>query len=289
MWFVPAILTALFTSLGNVFSKQSLKNIDEYTVAWSLRFFALIFLLIPVLFFVKAPPLNQQFWTALVLGSSLNVMATILAMKAIKASDLSITAPMIAFTPLFLLITSPLMVGEFPNFWGLIGILTVVAGAYTLNIKERRKGFLAPFKALLKEKGPRLMLVVAFIWSITSNFDKIGVKNSSPFIWAFSATVFMAVALLPIMVLKSRRNIRLIPANLKVLVPVGLSNALSLTFEMITLSLTLVAYTYAIKRVSVLITVLFGYFFFKEKGLQERLAGAMIMIVGVLIITLLAK
>lgn len=288
-WLITAILAALFTSLGNVFSKKSLQDIDEYTVAWSLRFFALAFLLIPVLFFVKIPPLSQQFWIALVLGSSLNVVATILIMKALKSSDLSITAPMIAFTPVFLLLTSPFMVGEFPNFWGLVGVLTVFAGVYTLNIKEKAGGFLSPLKALMKEKGPRLMLMVAFIWSITSNFDKIGVQNSSPIVWATSATIFMALALLPIMLWRSPGAIKIIPSNFKWLAPIGLFSALSLVFEMITLSLTLVAYTYAIKRTSILMSVFFGHLIFKEKGLKERLAGAAIMVAGVLVIALLAK
>ncbi len=151
-----------------------MKNIDVYTVSWALRFFALPFLL-PLLLFIEIPKLGNEFWSALFINGVLNVLATILYMKAIKQSDLSITIPMIAFTPIFLLITSPLLVGEFPNAFGLIGIILGVVGAYMLNIKEIRNGYLAPFRALLKEPGPKLMLAVAFIWSITSNYDKIGV------------------------------------------------------------------------------------------------------------------
>ena len=95
-------------------------------------------------------------------------------MKAIKASDLSITVPMLTFSPLFLLITSPLTLGEFPNLFGLFGILFIVAGSYMLNIKQRKEGWLVPFKALLSQNGPKFMLIVAFLWSISANFDKIG-------------------------------------------------------------------------------------------------------------------
>lgn len=172
LWFIFSFFTAFFESLKDVFSKKSLKNVDEYVVSWALRFFALPFL-IPLLFFVDIPSLDNQFWTALLVSGSLNVIATILYMKAIKHSDLSITVPMVTFTPLFLLFTSPLIVGEFPSFFGLIGVLLIVLGSYTLNIKQRHEGYLVPFKALLKETGPKLMLLVAFIWSITSNFDKV--------------------------------------------------------------------------------------------------------------------
>ncbi len=285
VWFLFSFLTAFFESLKDVFSKKSLKNIDEYIIAWALVFFALPFLL-PLLFFIDIPVIKVNFFGALILGGLLNLLTIILYVKAIKHSDLSIAIPMITFTPLFLLITSPLIVGEFPNLSGLIGILLIVIGSYTLNIKQRREGFLAPFRSLLKEKGPRLMLLVAFIWSITSNIDKIGVQSSSPIFWVISIGIFIASVMLPVVIYKSRKNLHQISENYKVLVPIGLFSALALIFQMTAINLTLVAYVISIKRTSAIMSVLFGYFIFKEKGLKERLAGVVIMVIGVLFITL---
>lgn len=285
LWIVFSFFTALFESLKDVFSKKGLKNIDEYIVSWSLGFFALPFLL-PLLFFIEIPSLGNKFWLALLISGSFNVVATILYMKAIKHSDLSITVPMVTFTPLFLLLTSPLIVGEFPTFVGLIGVLLIVFGSYTLNIKERHEGFLAPFRALLKETGPKLMLLVAIIVSITSNFDKIGVQNSSPIFWAIAVNFIIILVMLPIMLYKSKGAIENIRTNYKVLLPVGLFSALTLIFQMTAISLTLVAYVISIKRTSAIMSVLFGHLIFKEKGIRERLAGAIIMVIGVLFITL---
>lgn len=285
LWIVFAFLTAFLQSLKDVFSKKSLKNIDEYIVSWSLGFFALPFL-IPLLFFIEIPSLGNQFWMALLVGGSLNVIAIILFMKAIKYSDLSITVPMITFTPLFLLLTSPLIVGEFPSFFGLIGVLLIVLGSYTLNIKQRHEGYLAPFKALLKEKGPKLMLLVAFIWSITSNFDKIGVQNSSAIFWVIATNIFLVLIMFPIMIYKSRTNMYQIRTSCKILLPIGLFNAMASIFQMIAISLTLVAYVISIKRTSVIMSVLFGHLIFKEEGVRERLLGAVIMVIGVLFIVL---
>ncbi|MCZ0904811.1 EamA family transporter, partial [Microcoleus sp. HI-ES] len=81
--------------------------------------------------------------------------------------------------------------------------MLIVSGSYLLNIKEKSKGYLAPFKALLDEPGPKLMLIVAFLWSITSNFDKIGVKNSYPIFWLFSLFGTMTVLLLPVLLHKT--------------------------------------------------------------------------------------
>jgi len=286
IWPVFSFLNAFFESAKDVVSKHNLKNLDEYTIALSLNLFSLPFLF-PVLFFTKIPHLGPNFLPALLIGGILNVITSILYMKAIKESDLSITTPLLAFTPLFLLVTSPLIVKEFPSALGLVGVVLIVAGSYILNIAERHKGFLAPFEALISQPGARLMLIVAFIWSITSTIDKIGVLNSSPIFWPTAIRTFITIGLLITIILIPKRNLREISIkNFKVLVPIGLFAALSLIFQMTAISLTLVAYVISFKRTSVLMNVFAGHYFFKEKGLKERLAGAAIMILGVVLITL---
>ncbi len=283
-WFVFAFLTAFSESMKDVFSKKSLKNIDEYIVSWALRLFALPFLL-PLVFIIEVPAFGRQFLIALFVSGSLNVLTTILYMKAIKYSDLSISVPMVTFTPLFLLLTSPLLVGEFPTPYGLAGVVLIVTGSYTLNLKERSKGYLDPFKALISEKGPKLMLIVAFLWSITSNIDKLGVQDSSPIFWAIAVNVYISAVMFPFMIYKSRKNLNQIPLYAKALLPIGLFTALTVIFQMTALNLTLVAYVISIKRTSVIMSVFFGFLLFKEKGIKERLFGSVLMIAGVILIT----
>ncbi|MEG4286880.1 EamA family transporter [Microcoleus sp. A006_D1] len=288
-WLIFGILTAFFEAVKDVFSKQNLKKNDEYVVAWSLAFFSAVFLA-PFLFFIEIPQLNPQlnpqFWIALLIGASLNSVTAILYIKAIKLSDLSLTVPLVALTPLFMLLTSPLIVGEYPNFFDCIGICFIVMGSYLLNIKEKSQGYLAPFKALLHQPGPKLMLIVAFLWSITSNFDKIGVQNSSPIFWLFSLFTAMSVLLLPVLLHKTPKPSRKIMQHLPMLITMGFVNALGVIFQMQALTMTLVVQVIAVKRTSVLMGVLFGHFIFKEKDIQQRLLGAAIMIVGVFFITL---
>ena len=170
----------------------------------------------------------------------------------------------------------------------MIGILLGVAGAYTLNIKEIHKGYLAPFRALLKEPGPKLMLFVAFIWSITSNYDKIGVKNSSPIFWTIAVNIFLTIAISVILALRQKKNTNTkhITANLKSLLPIGLFSAMALVAQMTAINITLVAYVISVKRAGLIFGVLFGHFVFNEKGVKERLLGAVIMVLGVVMIAL---
>ena len=284
-WFLFAFLTALFRSLTDVAGKKKKKNMDEYIVAWALFLFALPFISL-LLFFTEIPEIGPKFWLALFVGGGLNVFTNLIYMRAIKLSDLSITIPMVTFTPLFMLITSPIILGEFPNVYGITGIILIVSGSYMLNLKEKKKGYLEPFKALVKEKGPRLMLLVAFIWSITANFDKIGIEHSSVFFWPVAVNAFIAVGFIPVVLTKSKGKTRQLTKNYKTLLPIGLFHGLMIVFQMIAVSMTLVAYVISIKRTSATLSVLFGSLFFKEKGLRERLAGSLIMILGVVLITL---
>jgi len=284
-WLILGIFTAFFEAVKDVFGKQNLKKSDEYVVAWSLSFFSVIFL-IPWVIYTGIPTLNTQFWISLLIGGSINAVATLLYIKAIKLSDLSLTVPLVALTPLFMLLTSPLIVGEYPKFFDYIGIFLIVIGSYLLNIKEKSQGYLAPFKALLSEPGPKFMLIVAFLWSITSNFDKIGVKNSSPIFWLFSLFGTMSILLLPILLHKTPNPGTKILKQLPMLATMGFFNAIGVLCQMQALTLTLVVQVIAIKRTSVLMGVLFGHFIFKEQDIQQRLLGAGIMILGVFFISL---
>ncbi|MEG4232649.1 EamA family transporter [Microcoleus sp. Pol11C3] len=285
MWLIFALLSAFFEAVKDVVSKHNLKANDEYVVTWSLTFFTAAFLT-PLLFIIEIPPLNQQFWIALLIGGSMNAVIALLYIKAIKLSDLSLTVPLVALTPLFMLLTSPLIVGEYPNFFDGIGVFLIVMGSYLLNIKEKSQGYLAPFKALLHQPGSKLMLLVAFLWSITTNFDKIGVQNSSPIFWVFALLTTMSVLLLPVLLHKTSNPKRQIIQYLPMLMTMGFFNALGVIFQMQALTMTLVVQVIALKRTSVLMGVLFGHFIFKEKDIQERFLGAAIMMGGVLFITL---
>jgi drug/metabolite transporter (DMT)-like permease len=246
--------------------------------------FAILFLL-PLLLWNGIPSIGAQFWIALLIGGSLNVISFLLYIKAIQITDLSLTVPLVSLTPLFLLFTSPLIVQENPTIADAIGIFLIVIGSYVLNLRERQNGYLAPLKALLRNRGSRYMLMVAFLWSITANFDKVGVVNSSPLFWSTALYSYLAVGMFPIALYKSHQKFNQILPNLKPLMVIGLFHAIAITFQMMAVTYTLVTQVIAIKRTSALISVWLGHVLFKEQGLQERLIGAAIMVFGVVVTT----
>lgn len=285
IYLVFAFLTALFESLKDLSGKFGLGQLNEFFIAWAMSAFALPILL-PILLVTGIPELDGTFWKAIIAGGILNAVTLVLYMRAIRISDLSVTIPMITFTPMFLLLTSPIMLGEYPSASGVAGVFMIVAGSYLLNIGVRGKGIWEPFKRLVEDPGPRLMLFVAFIWSFTSNIDKIGVQHSSPIFWSVAMTGFLTVALFPIMLRFSDHSRESIVSQAKPLIALGVFNALTFVTQMIAINYIFVAYVISIKRGSAILSVFWGYFFFNEKGLRSRLIGVLIMVAGVFMITL---
>ncbi|MEJ5304564.1 MAG: EamA family transporter [Ignavibacteria bacterium] len=283
MWIPLAFGVALFDSLKNVLAKHTLKDIDEYTVAWANSFFSAVFL-IPILFF-ELPEIKPMFFVGLIVSGTLNILALIFFMKSIKSGDLSNTVPLTTLSPLLLLITSPIIVGEFPSFQGMLGMIAIVVGAYLLNFKQDQKDFLSPFRSIFSEKGPRYMLLVVLIWAITANFDKIGVVNSSPLFYSFSVQLYIGVLMLTVVIPRFVRNPNPINRNLKSLIGVGFLSTLTIICHMLAISLTIVPYVISIKRTNSILSVVFGRLFFKEGYMKERFSAAVLMFIGVLLIT----
>jgi len=283
-WLIFALLTALFTSLQDIFGKKVIHKVDVTVAAWAWQFFSLPFLY-PVLIIKGIPVIKPPFWYALAVSTFILIFASLYYFKAIKISDISLSMPMLAFTPLLLLISSPIILGEFPKPLGLIGISFIVIGSYILNIKEKRKGFLEPFKSLLKAPGTRYMLYVALLFSIGANMDKIGVLSASPVMWITALNTSLMIILTIVMLFNSKNILQQIRGGWVFLVLVGLANAIALIFQMEAIRLTLVPYLIAVKRTSVIMTVLFGFLLFKEKGFQERFWGVVVMVFGVVLIS----
>jgi drug/metabolite transporter (DMT)-like permease len=283
LWVFLALGTALFEAVKDALSKQQLMHGDEYLLAWSYSAFGLP-LTGAYLWLEGIPQIGDDFFWALAGGVGLNLVAVTLYMRAIKVSDLSLTLPMLTFTPLFMLGTSPLILGEFPDLWGGLGMIMIIAGAYFMHIDRNEKGLIAPLRALWCERGPRTMLLVAFLWSFSANLDKVGVTNSSPAFWMFCFFVCMSLGLLPVVLVKSYQPLTQLRREFKTLFLVGLFGAMALVLQMWALTMTLAAYVISIKRMSVVFGVLFGHFLFGEKGLAQRLVCAVLMVAGVVLI-----
>lgn len=282
--FVLAFITALSEASKDIISKHSLRHIDEYTASFAMHAVITV-VLAPLVLYLGLKPVSGRFILALLASTVLQLTVILLYMKALKRSELSVTVPLVTLTPLFMLLTSPILIGEFPGALGLAGIFLIVAGTYILNLKTGKGGLWAPFVHVITDKGPRYMLIVAFLWSITANIDKIGVEETSPVFWAFSKDLIIMLYLVPIMLLKSEKPAAQLTSMARPLFLLGLLRTVSVLSQMFAIKFILVAYVISIKRSSALLIILFAYFFLNEKMyFKTRLAGILIITLGLVLI-----
>lgn len=285
IWVAYASLCSLLNAAQGAWIKKLLKQIDSYIVTWAAAAFAFPFLLL-FLLCTGVPRVQPSFWPALLAGLTLNLLAFTLYVKAIGFSPLSLTFPFLSFTPLFLLLTSWLILREVPEPVGVLGVLLIVGGAYVINLEKPSQGFLSPFLRIYQEKGSLLMLLVALIWSLTANIDKICVLSSSPPFYLALFYLGFPLLYLPVMLAGSRGKLYQVKQNLPGLFFLGLAGALLIVFQMLAIRIALVSYVIGLKRAGMLFSILFGFAFFEERHLKYRLLGAALMMGGVACIVL---
>jgi drug/metabolite transporter (DMT)-like permease len=358
-------------------------------MSWGLSFFGSIFMA-PGLLFFGIPKMDVDlFFFSLITAGMIHVFATANYFSAIKLSDLSVTGPLTCFTPLFLLLISPLAAfflgqdpsKEIPTTIGFFGVSLVVSGAYIANIKDKRAGYLSPIKYIIKDSSAKKVLLSAFCWSITISLDKIAMSSLTyahpiqrTFFWGTLLLFVVSIFNIPFVIReirtkkqrsldrkkiliqkrdipkdknqikmrlseiittkRSKRKSKLkigsqnlskynswigwlgvksprfenntnkmkiilssykkkrpisTPLNylnyLKILIFIGLADALITICHMMAVSSTVAAYATAVKCLAILFKVLVGFILFKECYLEERIVGAVIMVIGVVCIT----
>jgi uncharacterized membrane protein len=234
------------------------------------------------------PKLDIEFYKAFAFALPLEIIAIIFYIKALRISPLSLTLPFLSLTPVFLILVSYLIIGEKVSFRGGIGIILIAVGSYTLNLHEMRKGLFEPFKAITKERGSILMISVALIYSVTSSLGKMAIEHSSPLFFGITYFIAVTIVFAPIALWLGKGELKSFISEKQfkgILLP-GLFYSVMIASHMIAISLAKVAYMISVKRTSLIIGVIYGYFLFKEKNIRERLTGAVLMFIGfVMIVT----
>lgn len=292
MWFIYSLLSAFFLALTDAFSKKALITENTPFIAWVRYTYAVPFLLLTVPF-IEFPKIDSTFILICILLVPLEITAILLYVEAIKISPLSMTLPFLSFTPVFLIMTSYLILGELPDKSGFAGILLVASGAYLLNIHTIRYGILEPLRAIRRERGSLLMIVVAFIFSITSNLGKMAIQHTNPLFFSVFYITLLSIALLPIMLFKNYRrqsefNNRIKFSNLfkeKNFFIIGICYAIMVISHFKAVIIIEVPYMISVKRTSLIFGIIFGAIFFKETNIKEKLIGGIIMIIGLILIS----
>ena len=279
MWYLIALLSGFFMATADAFSKKVAGRTSALLLAWVREAYALPFLL-PILFFIEIPPVDKTFWLAMSICVFLDMITTLLYMRAIQIAPLSLTVPYLGISPLFLLIIPTLVLGERLSMLGVVGVILVAIGTYTLQIDRAKYGWLEPWLAIFRNRGSLFMLIVAICYAVTATIGKLAIQHSSPLFFTVTYFGFLALGFTPFVLIGTRGKLAPLVSIPSGFLKIGFAMALMAIAHFSAIGMIQVAYMISIKRLSLLFAILYGIFLFKEQNLRERLIGGIIIIAG---------
>ena len=159
---------------------------------------------------------------------------------------------------------------------------------------------------MIRNRGSWYMLIVAFLFAVSINFDKIAMLNSDPF-FGMALTVlaiggtFMLMAAFTFVLTGPylfkrpagngyRASVTQFPLRkyLPLTLLIGLFVAIEAASINVAYTLQIVPYVIAIKRLSIIFVVLYGTLVCYEDETGKRLAGAALMVAGAVVIIIFA-
>ena len=243
-----------------------------------------------LLFFDPVSP--ESGYTAPALTSiSLNLVAHLAFIHAIRIAPLSVSVPLLSLTPVFVSLVAVVLLGEWPSPLTWIGILLVVGGAMVLHRPRRTRAEDGAMPRQVVGRAGRWgslwMVLAAFCWSLTLPFDKLAVQRANmPFHGLVLCAGIGLGAFVLLLVQQRVGDLVQIRRAPWLFLSTLLASTLALGFQLLALEKVLVSVLETFKRgLGNLLAVFFGRVFFGE-ALGSKWMAALVMAVGVALILL---
>ena len=312
MYALLALLATVLTSFLPILSKSLLCDTRPAQVAWAINAASLPLLAAGTLFLTQCSIMNHPggasiscttnlpqvdgiFLLALLGSAVLNGMATLLSTVSLAKADASLVSPLLTFNPAFTLLLAWPALGEVPGLRQTIGVAVVLLGAYLLDVEEARTGALAPLRVLIERPGTLLALIASALWGVTTVLEKLAIEHvtppSGPLV-ALLGTALLVVLLTPGAFWSSRRTDALASrgtwGGLRIragtfMVAAVIAGVAPL-FGFTAIAVGLVGYVTALFKLSAVLTILWAKLFLGEGYVRQRLLGAVVMVVGGILI-----
>ena len=282
------LLSALFHSAWNFLSKRG---------NWPLEFYFMVFLsgtlfYIPIFIMLGACPfptgsIDQKLWLFSSLSGFVQTVYFICLIKAYRVGDLSLIYPISRSYPLLTQIWATLLIGEILSIQGAIGILLVTFGIFVMFMRNLRSRSVMPEPNPLNSRIYLYAFAAVLTGSFISLIDKVGLQLTRPIYYTWFINFWMAVYTGGFILFRKGGALAKIWQDSKreILVIAALQNLSYFSF-MMALQMSKVGYAVAFRQVGVLFGAIMGVLFLKERHWKTRMAGALILALGLVLIGL---
>ncbi len=284
---IAVALRILSNPMGNVFQKQLTSRGSNPLVVNFITYLLLALACTPFLFSVEWPVLPITFWKYSVLAGIAGALGNGFLVKALHKGELSVLGPINSYKSVIGIIGGIILLSEIPGLVGIIGIALIIFGSYfVLDTTSEKFSF-----ALFKRSDIRYRVLAMILTAVEAVFLKKIILSSSAsiafFSWCFFGALFSLILLFVYRLdLKKELFGNLSSDNIfkypLLIICVGtMQFSTNYVFDHMQ-----VGYALSLFQLSAIISIFFGYKFFKEKDILKKTAGSLIMIIGSILVIL---
>jgi len=275
MWQLVVILSSVFSGLVSVLNKTVVSKVNPIKYAFYFNMIIALFYLVFSPYFVL--PKNELAWLILFIGGILWSLFGIFALVVYNFLDVSLIAPLSNLTPSLVLLIGVLFFNETLAFNKMLGLTLMLAGAFLITFKKKKS-------YEINSKGILIMSLLIIIGSVVSFVDKISINLFNIYTYAFG------IYLLPsffISLLMRTRNIKfgLSKDDFKIIFIVCLMGFFAYVLTLYAYTITEVSNVSILSKVSIVVSLIGGFVFHKEKGVLRKSFATGLIILGALAIS----
>lgn len=279
MWFPLALGGAVCQAVQFAVVKGGARHIPPLVLmAWS-QAISFVAWLVYVLVTGTRVSIPLRAWAgiaaAVVLANGMGFLLT----RASARGDISIVGPVLALSPIFAIVPDAVLSGTLPRGVGWLGLALSVIGTTSLSGRVRGGFGLAE---LFRRADALDALGSAVLLGMLSAVDRMNALalGVPVYLCALYATMLTVTVLFI-----GRRAPRTLvawraPADIATLLTNGVLNTLGTGLQIAAMTFAPAAYVNAIRRTSAVISVVLGRALFREAGMSERLAAAILTSIG---------
>lgn len=281
------LISATIHVLWNFLTKSS-QNPRVFSL---LKVTAIMGLAAATVMYFPLQEITREVWIYITISGMLHGFYLLSLSSAYEVGDISYVYPIARSAPAFVPLAAFLVLGENISVQGAIGILVVLVGMYTLLMRGDTGKELHRLWASMKKKDSRWAFVTLCAVVAYSIIDKAGmlalseIETIAPVIqgslFLLLENIFCCLLFWAYMILRSDLKLRPILAREwpKVVVA-ALCTFVSYSLILYVMRNEKVSYIVTMRQASVLLAVLAGWLFLKERDGKIRLIASVIMLMG---------
>ncbi|MBQ8258351.1 MAG: EamA family transporter [Clostridia bacterium] len=283
MWLIAAILSALFAGLTAILAKCGIKKTDS-DVATAIRTVVVLIFAWVMVFVVGSAELITSIETKPLIFLLLSGLATgaswICYFKALSMGDVNKVVPIDKSSTILSVLLAIICFGETEQLAiKLIGTVILAIGIF-LMVEKKQNG--------QKEEHRAWMIYAvlsALFAALTSILAKIGISGvESNLGTAIRTGVVLLMAWIIVFVKGKQPQIKTLDKKELVFIALsGIATGASWLFYYYAIQNGIVSVVVPIDKLSIVFTVAFSYFVFKEKLSRKAFAGLALMVAGTLL------